>query len=136
MEKESYLMRTSRRFYSKSLNTFCRSNSMTIRYALLAFLMLVNLVRPAAASSRIKDVAHFTGVRNNSLAGYGLVIGLKGTGDKQQTVFNQQSLKSMLDSFGVNLDYQVIRVQKIADVLVTADLPGISRLGRYIGVRV
>ena len=58
---------------------------MKIRYALPALLMLVPLARPAVANSRIKDVGHFTGVRNNSLAGYGLVIGLKGTGDKQQT---------------------------------------------------
>src|SRR2546426_11883580 len=126
MEKESYLMRTSRRFYSKSLNTFCRSNSMTIRYALLAFLMLVNLVRPAAASSRIKDVAHFTGVRNNSLAGYGLVIGLKGTGDKQQTIFTQASLKNMLGRYRLNIHNQGIRGQDISAVLVTADLPALG----------
>ena len=129
-------MRTSRLFCSKSLNTFCRSNSMTIRYALLALLMLLNLVRPAVASSRIKDVAHFTGVRNNSLAGYGLVIGLKGTGDKQQTIFTQQSLKNMLDRYGLNLDNQVIRVQNIAAVMVTADLPAFERPGSKIDVTV
>src|SRR5260370_29531745 len=132
MEKESCPMRTSRPFCSESLNTFCRSNSMKIRYTLLAVLMLVALVRPAVANSRIKDVAHFTGVRNNSLAGYGLVIGLKGTGDRQQTIFTQQTLKNMLDRFGLNMDNQVIRVQNIAAVMVTADMPPFARPGSKI----
>src|SRR5213593_4757677 len=94
MEKESSLMRTNRRSSTKSSNTFSRSNPMMIRIAFVIVLTLLSFVRPVAASSRIKDVAHFTGVRNNSLAGYGLVIGLKGTGDKQQTVFTQQSLRA------------------------------------------
>src|SRR2546430_3532295 len=136
MEKESYPMPTSRLCCSRFLNTFCPSNSMTIRYLSLAFLLLVHLVPPAAGSSRIKDVAHFTGVRNNSLAGYGLVIGLKGTGDKQQTVFTQQSLKNMLDRYGLNLDNQVIRVQNIAAVMVTADLPAFQRPGSKVDVTV
>src|SRR3989442_15594400 len=105
---------------------------MTIRYALLAFLMLVNLVRPAAASSRIKDVAHFTGVRNNSLAGNGLVIGLKGTGDKQEAIFTRQRLKRMLGRIGINLDKNDIRFQNIAPGRVTADLPPFVRPGSKI----
>jgi flagellar P-ring protein precursor FlgI len=92
--------------------------------------------QPVSASSRIKDVAHFTGVRNNSLTGYGLVVGLKGTGDKQQTVFTQQTLKNLLDRFGLNLDNQVIRVQNIAAVVVTADLPAFERSGSKIDVTV
>src|SRR5437764_6919095 len=136
MEKELSLMRTNRRCSTRSSNTFFRSNSMMNRAAFVIVLTLISFVRPAAASSRIKDVAHFTGVRNNSLAGYGLVIGLKGTGDKQQTVFTQQSLKSMLDRFGINLDNQVIRVQNIAAVMVTADLPAFQRPGSKIDVTV
>src|SRR5579883_140309 len=103
---------------------------------IILFLLFLTFASSALASSRIKDVAHFTGVRNNSLAGYGLVIGLKGTGDKQQTVFTQQSLKSMLDRFGVNLDNQTIRVQNIAAVMVTADLPAFERPGSKIDVTV
>ena len=129
-------MRTNRRCSTRSSNTFFRSNSMMNRAAFVIVLTLISFVRPAAASSRIKDVAHFTGVRNNSLAGYGLVIGLKGTGDKQQTVFTQQSLKSMLDRFGINLDNQVIRVQNIAAVMVTADLPAFQRPGSKVDVTV
>ena len=129
-------MRTNRRCSTRSSNTFFRSNSMMNRAAFVIVLTLISFVRPAAASSRIKDVAHFTGVRNNSLAGYGLVIGLKGTGDKQQTIFTQQSLKSMLDRFGINLDNQVIRVQNIAAVMVTADLPAFQRPGSKVDVTV
>src|SRR2546422_5513285 len=136
MEKESSLMPTNRRSSTRSSSTFSRSNSMMIRIAFIIVLTLISFVRPVAASSRIKDVAHFTGVRNNSLAGYGLVIGLKGTGDKQQTIFTQQSLKSMLDRFGINLDNQVIRVQNIAAVMVTADLPAFERPGSKIDVTV
>jgi flagellar P-ring protein precursor FlgI len=102
----------------------------------LLCLLACAIALPGAAASRIKDVAHFTGVRSNSLAGYGLVIGLKGTGDKQQTLFTQQTLKSMLDRFGVNLDNQVIRVQNIAAVMVTADLPAFERPGSKLDVTV
>src|SRR5260370_34044866 len=129
-------MKTSRRFCSRFLNTFSRSNSMKIRCALLAVVILVNLVPSAVAKSRNKDVALFTGVRNNSLAGYGLVIGLKGTGDRQQTIFTQQTLKNMLDRFGLNMDNQVIRVQNIAAVMVTADMPAFERPGSKIDVTV
>jgi flagellar P-ring protein precursor FlgI len=107
-----------------------------MRGALAIAAVFIGFAPSAVASSRIKDVAHFTGVRNNSLAGYGLVIGLKGTGDKQQTVFTQQTLKSMLDRFGVNLDNQVIRVQNIAAVVVTADLPAFERPGSKVDVTV
>jgi flagellar P-ring protein precursor FlgI len=129
-------MRTNRHSSPRSSNTSFRFKSMMRGFAIVIVLTLTNLSQPAAASSRIKDVAHFAGVRNNSLAGYGLVIGLKGSGDKQQTVFTQQSLKSMLDRFGVNLDNQVIRVQNIAAVMVTADLPAFERPGSKIDVTV
>src|SRR6478672_9842813 len=113
MVKESYPMQTSRLFYLRFSNTYCRFNYMR-RISILAGFLLIGWWQPVFASSRIKDVAHFTGVRNNSLTGYGLVTGLKGTGDKQQTIFTQQMLKNMLDRSGVNLDNQVIRVQNVA----------------------
>jgi flagellar P-ring protein precursor FlgI len=106
------------------------------RISILAGFLLIGLWQPVFASSRIKDIAHFTGVRNNSLTGYGLVTGLKGTGDKQQTIFTQQMLKNMLDRSGLNLDNQVIRVQNVAAVVVTADLPAFERPGSKIDVTV
>jgi flagellar P-ring protein precursor FlgI len=99
-------------------------------------LALVACAVPVFGSSRIKDIGHFTGVRNNSLVGYGLVIGLKGTGDKQQTVFTQQTLVNMLDRLGLNLNNQVIRVQNVAAVIITADLPAFERPGSKIDVTV
>ena len=57
-----------------------------------------------AATSRIKDIGHFSGVRSNSLIGYGLVIGLNKTGDKRQTMFTQQTLLNMLEKFGITLN--------------------------------
>jgi flagellar P-ring protein FlgI len=128
-------MPTSRLFYLRFSNTYCPSNYMR-RISILAGLLLIGWWQPVFASSRIKDVAHFTGVRNNSLTGYGLVTGLKGTGDKQQTIFTQQMLKNMLDRSGVNLDNQVIRVQNVAAVVVTADLPAFERPGSKIDVTV
>jgi flagellar P-ring protein FlgI len=128
-------MQTSRHFYLRFSNTYCRSNYMR-RISILAGLLLIGWWQPVFAISRIKDVAHFTGVRNNSLTGYGLVTGLKGTGDKQQTIFTQQMLKNMLDRSGVNLDNQVIRVQNVAAVVVTADLPAFERPGSKIDVTV
>jgi flagellar P-ring protein FlgI len=127
-------MQTNRPFCSGFSNTSCRSNYM--RRICLLTLLLISWSDFVSASSRIKDVAHFTGVRNNSLSGYGLVIGLKGTGDKQQTLFTQQTLKNMLDRFGLNLDQQVIRVQNVAAVVVTADLPAFERPGSKIDVTV
>lgn len=131
-------MQTSRHFYPRFSNTYSRFNYMS-RISILAVFLLVGWWQPVSASSRIKDVAHFTGVRNNTIAGYGLVVGLKGTGDKQQTFFTQQSLVNMLDRYGVNISgigTQAIMVKNVAAVMVTADLPAFERPGSKIDVTV
>jgi flagellar P-ring protein precursor FlgI len=102
---------------------------------LIAALLLTSLATPAFAASRIKDIGRFSGVRGNSLAGLGLVIGLNKTGDKRQTVFTQQQLVSMLEKFGLTLN-GTIRVENIAAVMVTADLPAFDRPGSKIDVTV
>lgn len=89
----------------------------------------------SAKGSRIKDIGHFSGVRNNSLMGYGLVIGLNKTGDKKQTVFTQQTLLSMLDKFGLTVNGS-IRVENIAAVMVTADIDSFLRAGSRVDVTV
>jgi flagellar P-ring protein precursor FlgI len=72
------------------------------RLALVLFLALVCAV-PALAGSRIKDITNLQGVRENQMVGYGLVVGLNGTGDSlRNSVFTEQSLQSMLDRLGVN----------------------------------
>lgn len=81
----------------------------------------------------IRDVASVEGIRNNSLVGYGLVVGLRGTGDKQQTYFTIQTLASILQRMGVEIPQSVIQttvqVKNVAAVFVTASLPPFSRPG-------
>jgi flagellar P-ring protein FlgI len=88
----------------------------------------------------IRDVSSVEGVRNNSLVGYGLVVGLKGTGDKQQTYFTIQTLASILQRMGVEIPPAVlqttVQVKNVAAVFVTASLPPFSRPGIPLDVTV
>lgn len=109
---------------------------MSSRVARLALLALL-LAQPVAAD-RIKDLAAVGGVRSNQLVGYGLVVGLDGTGDRvQQAPFTQQSLRNMLINLGVTLPEGANNnVANIAAVVVTADLPPFMRPGQAIDVTV
>lgn len=88
----------------------------------------------------IRDVATVEGIRDNSLIGYGLVVGLKGTGDKQQTYFTIQTLASILARMGVEIPPSVVQttvqVKNVAAVFVTANLPPFSRPGMQLDVMV
>jgi flagellar P-ring protein FlgI len=88
------------------------------------------------AASRIKDIAAFEGVRDNPLWGYGLVVGLNGTGDRSQTFFSTQSLANMLEKSGITIDPDKVRVKNIAAVMVTATLPPFIRQGSRLDVTV
>ena len=91
----------------------------------------------AAASSRIKDIADFEGVRENQLVGYGLVVGLNGTGDNIKSInFAKESLISMLDQLGINARDGQLKSKNIAAVMVTASLPPFARKGSRIDVMV
>ena len=91
----------------------------------------------AAASSRIKDIADFEGVRENQLVGYGLVVGLNGTGDNIKSInFTKESLISMLDQLGINARDGQLKSKNIAAVMVTASLPPFARQGSRIDVMV
>jgi flagellar P-ring protein precursor FlgI len=90
----------------------------------------------AGASVRIKDLASIEGVRENQLLGYGLVVGLNGTGDRQQTVFSTQSLSNLLRRMGVNVDPNGLRINNIAAVMVTATLPPFATPGVKLDVTV
>lgn len=83
-------------------------------------------------ATRIKDIAKIYGVRSYRLIGYGLVTGLPGTGDKEQTVFSIQSLTNMLQRYGINVDPNTIRVRNIAAVMVTAEVPPFARPGMRV----
>ena len=97
-------------------------------------------LRPAFAESvRIKDIADVEGIRENQLVGYGLVVGLNGTGDKlDSAVFTRESLIGMLERLGVNTRDQATKLQtkNLAAVIVTADLPAFSRSGSRFDVTV
>jgi len=103
-----------------------------------AVMLMVLSVSPSAdARSRIKDIADFEGVRENLLIGYGLVVGLNGTGDSlNNSVFTQQSLVSMLERLGVNTRGANIQTDNVAAVIVTATLPAFARHGSHIDVTV
>src|SRR5882724_5563881 len=84
----------------------------------------------------IRDVTSVEGVRDNSLIGYGLVVGLKGTGDRQQTFFTVQTLASILARMGVQIPAASVRVNNVAAVFVTASLPPFARPGMHLDVMV
>ena len=109
---------------------------------LIAIITLGLLPTGAQASSRIKDIADFEGVRDNMLVGYGLVVGVSGTGDKMQNApFTQESLVGMLERLGVNIRDKTGAVttqdpKNIAAVMVTAVLPAFAHQGARIDVEV
>ena len=99
------------------------------------------ICRPAAAVNevvvrkvRLGDVTTVEGVRNNLLIGYGIVAGLKGTGDSQQTVFSVQTLSNLLQKMGVQFTASAVVVKNVAAVFVTATLPPFARPGTIIDV--
>jgi flagellar P-ring protein precursor FlgI len=107
---------------------------------LLALILLSALLAaPAAAQVRIKDIADFEGVRDNQLVGYGLVVGLNGTGDRlRSAVFTRQSLIGVLERLGVNTRDQErqLDTRNVAAVMVTANLPPFARAGSRIDIAV
>jgi flagellar P-ring protein precursor FlgI len=106
--------------------------------ALLSVSDLIGVGNPAvAADVRIKDIADFEGIRENQLVGYGLVVGLNGTGDTlNNSPFTERSLKGMLERFGVNVRDGKLRVDNVAAVIVTANLKPFARPGNRLDVDV
>lgn len=111
--------------------------------ALTIFLLLAGLAAGEENESHkvfIRDIASVAGVRDNSLVGYGLVVGLRGTGDKQQTYFTVQTLASMLARMGVEIPPSVlqstVQVKNVAAVMVTASVPPFSPPGMRLDILV
>ncbi len=102
--------------------------------ALAVVLLLCAAVELQAV--RIKDLAVFRGVRANQLVGYGLVVGLTGSGDSDDATFMLQSLSSMLEKMGVTVRPEDIEVKNVAAVIVTAELPPFARLGSRLDILV
>jgi flagellar P-ring protein precursor FlgI len=103
----------------------------------MAIAVLIAISAPAGATSRIKDLANIEGVRQNQLIGYGLVVGLNGTGDTLNNIpFTKQSLQAMLERMGVNIRGSTIRTGNVAAVMVTGNLPAFGTQGTRIDVTV
>lgn len=112
-----------------------RAHILSITTLILAIVIMVAAALPALATSRIKDIADFEGVRENQLVGYGLVVGLNGTGDTLNNApFTRQSLQAMLERLGVNTPGDELRTANVAAVMVTANLPAFATQGTRIDV--
>lgn len=103
--------------------------------AAVAAVVIMAFAVPAQAV-RIKDIATFSGVRDNQLIGYGLVVGLQGTGDKKDSVFTLSSMKNMMDKMGIGLDSNSLKVKNVASVMVTARMPVSAKPGTRLDVTV
>ena len=109
------------------------STTLLFSAALLLGLLLSTGIAHAV---RLKDLASVKGVRNNQLVGYGIVVGLNGTGDGNKAAFTGQSLNNMLNNLGVKVDPEATKVKNIASVMVTATLPPFSKVGQSLDVTI
>ncbi len=107
---------------------------LTLRL-IFTFIFVFVLAIPSEAV-RIKDIATFSGVRTNQLVGYGLVIGLNGTGDTQDAPFTTTSLINMMERMGVAVDQEKIKPKNVASVMVTASLPATAKAGSPLDITV
>lgn len=106
-----------------------------MRY-LFSYIILLLLAYQSAEAARLKDIADIEGVRGNQLYGYGLVVGLNGTGDGNSVDFTMKSISNALETVGVRVDPNDIKVKNVAAVMVTTTLPAFVRPGSKIDVTV
>ncbi len=99
----------------------------------LLFAIIISFVADAHAA-RLKDIADVEGVRGNQLYGYGLVVGLNGTGDGNKSEFTTKSLSNMLEKMGVRVEPADLKVKNVASVIITATLPAFIRPGTRLDV--
>jgi flagellar P-ring protein precursor FlgI len=118
------------------LDTIMTHRRISIGLVVALLLALPAVPGAAPGSVRIKDVATLQGVQATPLIGYGLVVGLNKTGDRRQTLFSAQTLANMLERFGVVVPGAQIKIENVAAVLVTAELPPFVRSGVRIDITV
>ena len=103
------------------------------RFLPIFFIFIVFDIKTTDAQTRIKDIVDFEGVRENMLIGYGLVVGLNGTGDTlSSSIFTRESLVGMLERLGVNARDDSLKTDNVAAVMVTATLPPFAKQGTRI----
>ncbi len=106
-----------------------------MRYKIFfAFLLLLELLAKPADAARLKDIADVEGVRGNQLLGYGIVVGLNGTGDKRGASFTPQSISNLLERLGVRVTAEDLKLANVAAVVATAELPPFGRPGGKMDV--
>ncbi|MDX2481892.1 MAG: flagellar basal body P-ring protein FlgI [Desulfuromusa sp.] len=108
----------------------------TDKVVIVLLILWAVVLLSTAEASRIKELAQLEGVRSNQLIGYGLVVGLDGTGDSEDTQFTVQSLVNMMERLGVTVDPNLVEVDNVAAVVVTTDFPPFARAGTTIDVTV
>ncbi|MFQ5513749.1 MAG: flagellar basal body P-ring protein FlgI [Myxococcota bacterium] len=101
-----------------------------------ALALVALLLSSGAQAARIKDLARFAGVRPNPLIGYGIVVGLQGTGDSSASLFANRSLAGLLSKLGIVVDPNLVKVTNVAAVMVTAELPPFARIGETLDVTI
>jgi len=112
-----------------------KGNGMKQKMIIMAMIAsVVVLMAQVVMAARIKDLAAIKGIRTNQLVGYGLVVGLDGTGDKAGTEFTIRSLVNMMEQMGVNVSPSQVKVKNVAAVMVTAKMLPFSRIGNRIDV--
>jgi flagellar P-ring protein precursor FlgI len=104
------------------------------RIILLSSVLSLTLASATLSATRIKDIAYIQGVKSQQLIGYGLVVGLNGTGDTQRSTFTLQSVTSMLKRFGITVPQGDLRLRNVAAVMVTATVPGFAKEGGAVDV--
>ncbi|CBE68866.1 Flagellar P-ring protein (basal body P-ring protein) [Candidatus Methylomirabilis oxygeniifera] len=113
-----------------------RSAAMVAVIVTVLSAVTATLPAPAMAEARIKDIAKIQGVRENELFGYGLVVGLAGTGDRAQVTFTIQAVVSMLKKLGITVPAERLTLKNVAAVMVTAKLPPFAKAGSTLDVTV
>jgi flagellar P-ring protein FlgI len=113
-----------------------RERLRTLSVTALCLLILILAGIAPAHAVRLKDIASFSGVRNNQLVGYGLVVGLSGTGDGSSSEFTIRSLVNMLEKMGVSVSPNTLKVKNTAAVMVTAQMPTSLRPGSTLDVTI
>ena len=127
-----------RKIMKKNNTPKIKINLLSLAFLFAAiFIHLISLSNNSNASSRIKDIVNFEGIRDNILVGYGLVVGLNGSGDSlNNSPFTKQSLEGMLERLGVNTRGSGLNTKNVAAVMVSANLPPFARQGSRIDLNV
>jgi len=98
--------------------------------------LFIATVSTCFGAPRLKDISHIDGVRRNQLIGYGLVVGLNGTGDKAGSEFTNRAAANLLERLGMNVSADSIKLKNVAAVILTAELPPFARAGQRLDVTV